>query len=861
MKKLLLIAIASLISSIAFSQVSKTQIDAALQAKGLDPSANDAYIITSQSSSKDIGVSHVYLRQTLNGIEIFNANPALHFDKIGNMFSFSNAFIKSAKSKLVASNNNTSYNKAIEIVAKQLGLSVNFSVNKTNPQSNEYIVIDKKASSQDIKAKLYYLLLDKEIRQVLNIEFFDDKTGDWWNKRVDVNTGKIIDENNWTTQCNVKQTTKRIKKNEKFSFVFEDKENLLKTGNGSYKVFPIPAESPQKAPHQMVNNPAYASASPFGWHDVDGINGADYTITRGNNVWAMEDTLNTNDTTGFSPDGGPSLNFDFPYNPILGVSPRTNLNSAITNLFYWNNVTHDVFYQYGFDEQSGNFQQTNYSQNGYGNDYVFADAQDGSGKNNANFGTPPDGSNPRMQMYVWQIGSDTNLFHINSPSFLKGRYTSSLASFGPYPMMPGVKADLVIAQDASANPNLACETIVNDVNGKIAVIDRGSCFFVDKVYNAQLAGAKAAIIINNVPGPSFSMGTSSTSTDALINIPSIMISKDLGDSLKQYLQNSTTINASISDSLGPKFTDSDFDNGVIVHEYTHGLSNRLTGGPFNTSCLSNAEQGGEGWSDFFAIALTSHSYDNPQTGRGMGMYLQGEDTTDLGIRTYRYSRSLAINPVTYDSIKRKDNNEVHYVGFVWCSMLYDIFWDMSDKYGFSNDIYNGNGGNNKAMKLVMEGLKLQPCSPGFVDARDAILLADSLLNNFANKDLLWKAFARRGLGYGADQGSSMDATDGIESFKLPPPPKQNTGMDDLLNEKSVKLYPNPNKGSFTIETDIELKMNAVNVFDITGKKVFSEELHKKNSMHQLNLSSIKTGIYIVQIETEKGSICKKMIVE
>ena len=86
-------------------------------------------------------------------------------------------------------------------------------------------------------------------------------------------------------------------------------------------------------------------------------------------------------------------------------------------------------------------------------------------------------------------------------------------------------------------------------------------------------------------------------------------------------------------------------------------------------------------------------------------------------------------------------------------------------------------------------------------------------------------------------------------------------MDDLLNEKSVKLYPNPNKGSFTIETDIELKMNAVNVFDITGKKVFSEELHKKNSMHQLNLSSIKTGIYIVQIETEKGSICKKMIVE
>jgi hypothetical protein len=161
----------------------------------------------------------------------------------------------------------------------------------------------------------------------------------------------------------------------------------------------------------------------------------------------------------------------------------------------------------------------------------------------------------------------------------------------------------------------------------------------------------------------------------------------------------------------------------------------------------------------------------------------------------------------------------------------------------------------------MEGLKLQPCSPGFIDARDAILLADSLLNNFANKDLLWKAFARRGLGYGADQGSSLDIKDGIESFNLPPPPKQTTGVDETLNEKSVKLYPNPNKGSFTIETDNELMMNAINVFDITGKKVFSNVLQKKNRMHQLNVSSVETGIYIVQIETEKGSICKKMIVE
>ena len=88
--------------------------------------------------------------------------------------------------------------------------------------------------------------------------------------------------------------------------------------------------------------------------------------------------------------------------------------------------------------------------------------------------------------------------------------------------------------------------------------------------------------------------------------------------------------------------------------------------------------------------------------------------------------------------------------------------DLIDKYGFSNDIFNGKLGNNIAMQLVMDGLKLQPCSPGFVDARDAILLADSLNNKFKNKDLLWKAFARRGLGYKASQGASSSTFDGSE---------------------------------------------------------------------------------------------------
>ena len=73
----------------------------------------------------------------------------------------------------------------------------------------------------------------------------------------------------------------------------------------------------------------------------------------------------------------------------------------MSNLFYWNNIIHDVFYQYGFDEVSGNFQDKNHSQGGAGGDAVYAEAQDGGGTNNANFATPPDGTHPRMQMYLW----------------------------------------------------------------------------------------------------------------------------------------------------------------------------------------------------------------------------------------------------------------------------------------------------------------------------------------------------------------------------------------------------------------------------------------------------------------------------
>jgi len=70
--------------------------------------------------------------------------------------------------------------------------------------------------------------------------------------------------------------------------------------------------------------------------------------------------------------------------------------------------------------------------------------------------------------------------------------------------------------------------------------------------------------------------------------------------------------------------------------------------------------------------------------------------------------------------------------------------------------------------LVMDGMRLQVCSPGFIDGRDAILQADELNFAGANRCLIWNTFARRGLGFSSNQGSSEDAFDGTTAYDTPP---------------------------------------------------------------------------------------------
>ena len=176
---------------------------------------------------------------------------------------------------------------------------------------------------------------------------------------------------------------------------------------------------------------------------------------------------------------------------------------------------------------------------------------------------------------------------------------------------------------------------------------------------------------------------------------------------------------------------------------------------------------GEGWSDWYALITTMHATDDRFTPRGIGTYAFGEPTDGQGIRNQLYSTDMSVCTYTYDDLPGTQG-ETHNIGELWTAMIWDLTWDLIDQYGYDPDLFNGTGGNNIALHLVTEGMKLQACSPGFADGRDGILAADQLLYNGANQCLIWAAFARRGLGFSADQGSSFDFTDGTGAFDLPP---------------------------------------------------------------------------------------------
>ncbi|KAG9008698.1 Fungalysin/Thermolysin Extracellular metalloproteinase 5 [Tulasnella sp. JGI-2019a] len=401
-----------------------------------------------------------------------------------------------------------------------------------------------------------------------------------------------------------------------------------------YKVWPWGVNDPSEGKRDIVKTPYDVVASPIGWHAIPVGNNprteasyiaqsedvCKFTTTWGNNVQAQENWEGRNGWyEGGRPNGNDNGTFVFTWGASdkhAGdtVEPKSYIDLAVTQLFYTTNMVHDLYYRYGFDEKAGNFQNHNFGKGGKENDAVIAHAQDGSGYNNANFATPPDGQRGKMRMYVWDTASP--------------------------------------------------------------------------------------------------------------------------------------------------FRDGDLEAGIVIHELSHGLSTRLTGGPANSGCLGWGESGGmgEGWGDFLATTIRANKN---YSDFAMGAWAANRPG---GIRNFVYSLNTTVNPSMYKTLDGPGYWGVHAIGEVWAEVLWVVEQRLIAVHGFSdtlfppldaslpNEFYQDDSttipkhGNTLMVQLVLSGMKLQPCRPSFFDARDAIIQADQVLTGGANKCELWKGFASRGLG-------------------------------------------------------------------------------------------------------------------
>jgi hypothetical protein len=618
---------------------------------GLNSNDLSNSIITDAYNNNYSNLQMIYVQQSYLGLPIYNQIQTLAF-KSGKLVSKTGTRISGIEKRTLGNNGIPAIDATSAVLSamsdRKLSTTRNLDIIKVEKNGHKVFFDKMNVSRENITAELVWVPTEEGKKIVLcwQVYLIPTNASDYWMVRVNANDNSIVGIDNYTVSCNWGASENCFlhlhdhSNNEVVSLdnvsptfpknpVLENSPSIV--DNATYRVIPYPAESPQHTggAHAVVTNPwtlTTGNATTLKWHN-NGV--LDFNYTRGNNVWAQEDRNGNNGTGIPATSTTQTQPYSFEFTPNFTVtptqtSPVQNQQFNITNLFYWNNIIHDLSYQYGFDEVSGNFQASNLGRGGAESDFVLADAQDGSGTNNANFATPPDGGSGRMQMYLW-------------------------------------------------------------------------------------SGA---------------------------------IQKD-----------------------------GDVDNGIISHEFAHGISNRLTGGPAQAGCLQNTEQMGEGWSDYYSLMYTQNWATSTlttgfTTPRSIGTYSSGQSASSVGIRSQRYCTNFNVNNRVYAATI---SSAVHDRGEIWCAALWDMTWNIINQVGFINpnlfDTTN-QGGNSIALRLVTEGMKLQPCSPGFIDARNAILQADQILYGGAHLCAIWEAFRRRGMGAFASQGSSGSVTDQVADFTV-----------------------------------------------------------------------------------------------
>lgn len=306
--------------------------------------------------------------QTVNGIKVFEGGVQVAISQNGEVLSVREGFLVPARKTKVkpALSELAAIAKAFEYAGTEVFPS--FAETRSRRSTGDTAAFSNPLdpSLEEVLSELNVMRIEDESRLAWHV-YADVGPEQWYEMLVDANTGELLLRHNL----------------------------YLDEAQGT--VYP---EDPGAGPRQIISfvgNTTINTAA--GWMGTS-------TVTTGNNVEAYLDTdannaPDNNNGAGLSTGHASAANQDFTFPFSTAVDPRTQQAAVVTNLFYFNNFMHDFSYPLGFTESARNFQTNNYGRGGTGNDSVRAEAQDGSGTNNANFATPPDGQRPRMQQFLF----------------------------------------------------------------------------------------------------------------------------------------------------------------------------------------------------------------------------------------------------------------------------------------------------------------------------------------------------------------------------------------------------------------------------------------------------------------------------
>lgn len=716
----------------------------------LDATASESIQITQTEQSGDI--YFLKYRQDLHGIPVEGSSLTVVATTSGKINAISGTLLNLTP-ETIHSQNSAKLPDLVTITTQKLGydkFKLN-TVNHTRDESGHFNIIAE--DNNNIRAKPIYFASQSKLVPAWKMEVPTriGKRHQLW-AVVIAESGEVLEKYSLTKDV-----------------AFNYRAHADQTGD--FRPFdspfgntftPHPTGTPGSAlPAIVSSNIVTLQNVPFSQNDPWLPNNA--TSLTGNNADTYLDIDNINGFTAGDRKASATsaLTFDYTLNTANAPTTQANQDAAMVNAFFIVNWLHDVFYDHGFNELSGNAQQSNFGRGGNQNDRLLIEVQDYEGLNNANMSVPGDGQSPRMQIFLW-TGPSTHFARAAGTSYVTGP-----AGFGPVNF--DITGDLALMVDSGGTSTTdGCEDLTNAaaLNGKIALVDRGNCNFIDKVNRAQAAGAIAVLVANHSPGV-LTMGKPDEVT-VEPTIGSLIVSKANGDSIKLAMA-SATVSATLNRVTGQN-VDGSLDSALVAHEWGHYLTNRLmsVGAPAQSNGMD------EGWSDFIALMMMVRPEDaasNFAGSYGFSSY-SGSDTY-YGIRRLPYSSDFSKNALTFRHISNgqvlppenlpkfgqggTNNAEVHASGEVWCSMLWEAYSELLRTHDYTT-------AQSRMRTYTVNGMKAVAGSgPTFTAARDALL---SVISDTTDRTIFRNAFAKRGLGVAAVSPVITDDTNAnaVESY-------------------------------------------------------------------------------------------------